>query len=74
MGDAWPDVSIRGFCDAAPNTSDAMLALPDNIQVVRSQPSGEPYRGRVSLLEGPLSKKLEAYFKQSEQIQASIHL
>lgn len=72
--DAWPDGSIRGFCDAGSPQASLPLELPGSIQVMRSQPSGEPYMGLLPLVEGGIDKQLEAYFQQSEQIQTSVHL
>jgi len=74
MADAWPDGSIRGFCDLGSSQEASSLELPGSIQVMRSQPSGEPYRGLLPLVEGGLDKQLEAYFQQSEQIETSVHL
>jgi molecular chaperone Hsp33 len=74
IGDAWPDGSLRGFCDLGSPEAPTPFESPGTIQVMRSQPSGEPYQGLLPLVEGDLGKQLEAYFQQSEQIQASVHL
>lgn len=74
IGDVWPDGSLGGFCDLGSPEAPTPFEPPGTIQVIRSQPSGEPYQGLLPLVEGDLGKQWEAYFQQSEQIQASVHL
>jgi molecular chaperone Hsp33 len=44
------------------------------MQVMRSNPDGQPYIGNLPLVEGGVTTQIEAYLLQSEQIQASVTL
>jgi molecular chaperone Hsp33 len=73
VADAWPDDGIRGMLDVA--TGDGpWLKPPGLLQVMRSNPAGQPYVGKLEMVEGPLQAQVEAYLMQSEQIPASITL
>ena len=73
--DAWPNGDIRGVLDVDPaRAGDPWLQAPGLLQVMRSNPAGQPYTGTLALGEGPIQAQLEAYLLQSEQVQASMTL
>lgn len=77
MADAWPDGGIRGMLDSGPGAPDPAgpwLKPPGLLQVMRSNPAGQPYVGKLEMVEGPLQAQIEAYLLQSEQVQASMTL
>ena len=77
MADAWPDGGVRGMLDMAAGRAEAgapWLKPPGLLQVMRSNPAGQPYIGKLEMVEGPLQAQVEAYLLQSEQIPASITL
>ncbi len=71
VADSWPDGLVRGMLDLEPEAAGAWIQAPGLLQVMRSGP-GEPYVGKLPLVEGGISAQLEAYLQQSEQIQASL--
>jgi molecular chaperone Hsp33 len=85
VADSWPDGGIRGALDMASTPDPAPVPLseaprdpwimpPGTLQVMRSNPRGQPYIGAQELVEGAIQAQIEAYLQQSEQIQASISL
>ena len=76
VADSWPDGGIRGMLDSGPEdpASGAWLKPPGLLQVMRSNPAGQPYIGKLEMVEGPLQAQIEAYLLQSEQINASMTL
>ncbi len=72
VSDSWPDGMVRGMLDEAEEAQGPWVAAPGLLQVMRSGPKGEPYIGRLPLVEGGISAQIEAYLQQSEQIQASL--
>jgi len=74
VADCWPDGTIRGVLDLSPVPSGAWVAAPGLLQVMRSNPAGTPYIGKLELVEGPLQTQIEAYLLNSEQVQASVTL
>lgn len=72
VSDSWPDGMVRGMIDEAEGISGPWLASPGLFQVMRSGPKGEPYVGKLPLVEGGISAQIEAYLQHSEQIQASL--
>ena len=75
VADAWPSGDIRGVLDADPGKEGAPWVKPPGLlQVMRSNPSGQPYIGTLALAEGSLGVQIEAYLQQSEQIQGSVTL
>jgi len=73
VADSWPDGMLRGFLDVADANPDGpWLHAPGLLQVMRSGIGGEPYIGKLPLVEGGVSFQLEAYLQHSEQIQASL--
>jgi molecular chaperone Hsp33 len=77
VADAWPDGGIRGMLDAGPEAGDQAgpwLKAPGLLQVMRSNPAGQPYVGKLDMVAGPLQAQMEAYLLQSEQVQASMTL
>ncbi len=72
VSDAWPDGMVRGMLDEAEGLQGPWVAAPGLLQVMRSGPKGEPYIGRLPLVEGGISQQIEAYLQHSEQIQASL--
>lgn len=75
VSDSWPDGMIRGVLDEAEGPPDRpWLAAPGLLQVMRSGPKGEPYIGKLPLVDGGIGNQIEAYLQQSEQIQASLTL
>ena len=75
VADSWPDGGIRGMLDAAPgDPAGPWLRPPGVLQVMRSNPAGQPYIGKLEMVEGPLQAQIEAYLLQSEQINASMTL
>lgn len=75
VADAWPDGTLRGVLDLQhPDPSGPWLQTPGTFQVMRSNPSGQPYIGTLELVEGGVAAQVEAYLQTSEQIQASLTL
>jgi len=77
VADAWPDGGIRGMLDTwpgEPEPAEPWLKPPGLLQVMRSNPAGQPYVGKLEMVEGPLQAQIEAYLLQSEQVQASMTL
>jgi len=77
VADAWPDGGIRGMLDEGQLPADPpqpWLKAPGLLQVMRSNPAGQPYIGQLALVEGPLAPQVEAYLLQSEQVAASVTL
>jgi molecular chaperone Hsp33 len=77
VADAWPDGGVRGMLDLAPGDEPraaSWLSPPGSLQVMRSNPAGKPYVGKLALVAGPLQAQVEAYLQQSEQVQASVTL
>jgi len=73
VSDSWPDGMIRGVLDVAEGVpTGPWVASPGLLQVMRSGLQGEPYIGKLPMVEGGISAQLEAYLQQSEQIQASL--
>lgn len=73
VSDSWPDGMIRGVLDTAEEkTEGPWVENPGLLQVMRSGLKGEPYIGKLPLVEGGISAQIEAYLQQSEQIQASL--
>ena len=73
VADAWPDGGVRGMLDPGPE-SGPWLQPPGLLQVMRSNPAGQPYVGKLDMVDGPLQAQIEAYLQQSEQVQASMTL
>ena len=75
VADAWPTGDIRGVLDAQPEVAAGPWVLaPGLLQVMRSNPAGQPYVGTLALAEGPIQTQIEAYLQQSEQVEASVTL
>lgn len=75
VADAWPTGEIRGVLDPNPAVvSGPWVAGPGLVQVMRSNPSGQPYVGTLALAEGGIQTQVEAYLLQSEQVEASLTL
>lgn len=76
VADAWPDGGVRGMLDPQPADPGAgpWLKAPGLLQVMRSNPAGQPYVGKLEMVDGPLQAQIEAYLQQSEQVQASMTL
>lgn len=76
VADAWPDGGVRGMVDLAsgPAPDAPWLQPPGTLQVMRSNPAGQPYIGTLAMVEGPPAAQVEAYLQQSEQIEASLSL
>lgn len=75
VADSWPDGMVRGMLDISEASTDAAwISGPGIFQVMRSNPSGEPYIGNLELVEGGIQAQVEAYLQQSEQVQASATL
>ena len=81
VADAWPDGGVRGMLDPAPSGQAAdqspdlpWVRPPGLLQVMRSNPAGKPYIGKLAMVEGPLQAQVEAYLQQSEQREASMSL
>lgn len=75
VADAWPDGGIRGMVDLSEGAEDRpWLQPPGTLQVMRSNPSGQPYIGTLAMVEGPVAAQVEAYLLKSEQIPASLTL
>ena len=55
VSDAWPDGMVRGMLDEAEGLQGPWVAAPGLLQVMRSGPKGEPYIGRLPLVEGGIS-------------------
>jgi molecular chaperone Hsp33 len=75
VADAWPDGGIRGMLDVESQAgAGPWLKPPGLLQLMRSNPAGQPYIGKLEMVEGPLQSQIEAYLLQSEQIHASVTL
>jgi len=77
VADAWPDGGIRGMLDAGPEDAAQAapwLQPPGLLQVMRSNPAGQPYIGKLDMVEGTLQAQVEAYLLQSEQVNASVNI
>ncbi len=89
VADAWPDGGVRGMLDPAPRDRAAdqppdppqyrsqdppWMSPPGLLQVMRSNPAGKPYIGKLDMVEGPLQAQVEAYLQHSEQMEASVSL
>jgi molecular chaperone Hsp33 len=77
VADAWPDGGVRGMLDTVgpdPAGDRPWLAAPGLLQVMRSNPAGQPYIGKLEMVEGNLQSQIEAYLLQSEQVNASLTL
>lgn len=75
VADCWPDGSIRGILDlSTKEATQPWIQAPGLLQVMRSNPKGQPYIGNLELVEGPIHTQIETYLQQSEQIQASLTL
>jgi len=75
VADSWPDGDIRGVLDPATGRDTGpWLQAPGSLQVMRSNPAGQPYIGTLDLIEGPIQNQVEAYLLQSEQVAASVTL
>jgi molecular chaperone Hsp33 len=75
VADSWPDGGIRGMLDiASADPGGGWLEPPGLLQVMRSNPTGQPYTGRLEMVAGPLQAQIEAYLLQSEQVNASVSL
>jgi len=72
VADSWPDGMVRGMLDEAEGLKGPWVATPGVFQVMRSGAKGEPYIGKLPLVEGGVSRQAEAYLQHSEQIQASL--
>jgi len=73
VADSWPDGMVRGMLDVVEGPADGTwIEAPGLLQVMRSGAKGEPYIGKLPLVEGGISTQIEAYLQQSEQIQASL--
>jgi len=75
VADSWPDGGIRGALDLSSTiTEGPWIVAPGSFQVMRSNPSGQPYIGTLDMVDGPVQTQVEAYLQQSEQVQASLQL
>ena len=74
VGDCWPDGTLRGVLDVRADADGSWIQGPGLFEVMRSDPSGVPYIGRLELVDGPLQTQVEGYLQHSEQIQASLSL
>lgn len=75
VADAWPQGDIRGVLDPDPaQETGPWMVAPGTLQVMRSNPAGQPYIGMLDLVAGGIGAQVEAYLLQSEQVQASISL
>ncbi len=74
VADTWPDGTVRGVLDVNSLEEGPWIAQPGVLQVMRSNPAGQPYIGHLPLVEGGIEAQLEAYLQQSEQVQASVTL
>lgn len=74
VADSWPDGTIRGVLDLAENLKGPWVAAPGLMQVMRSNPAGQPYIGNLPLVVGTVATQVEAYLLHSEQIGASVTL
>lgn len=75
VADSWPDGMVRGMLDLQDGrTEGPWVAAPGLLQVMRSGAKGEPYIGKLPLVEGGISAQFEAYLQHSEQIQASLNV
>jgi len=73
VADSWPDGMLRGFLDVADDNPDGpWVHAPGLLQVMRSGAKGEPYVGKLPLVEGGISTQIEAYLQHSEQVHASL--
>jgi molecular chaperone Hsp33 len=74
VADSWPDGTIRGVFDLGNLEAQDWIAAPGLLQVMRSNPTGQPYIGNLELVEGGIQVQVEHYLQSSEQIQASLTL
>ena len=74
VADSWPDGTIRGVLDLSARAEGPWVQAPGTLQVMRSNVEGQPYNGHLELVEGDVSRQVEAYLLLSEQVQASITL
>jgi len=74
VADSWPDGTIRGVLDPGSAGAADWIAAPGIFQVMRSSPTGQPYIGRLDLVEGGIQAQVEHYLQDSEQVQASVTL
>ncbi len=74
VADAWPGGDIRGVIDLADPSAGGWIEPPGLLQVMRSNPAGQPYIGHLELVHGSVKAQVEAYLQQSEQVQASCTL
>lgn len=75
VADSWPDGMVRGMLDLADGPMEgAWITAPGLLQVMRSGAKGEPYIGKLPLVEGGIPAQVEAYLQHSEQIQASLNV
>ncbi len=74
VADSWPDGTIRGVLDVSEQPSGSWVQAPGTLQVMRSNPDGQPYVGHLELVEGSVATQVEAYLQISEQVQASLTL
>jgi molecular chaperone Hsp33 len=74
VADSWPDGTIRGVLDLGNLEAQDWIAAPGLLQVMRSNPTGQPYIGNLELVEGGIQVQVEHYLQSSEQIQASLTL
>lgn len=75
VADAWPDGAIRSVLDLAETPAEpAWIAAPGLFQVMRSPGRGEPFVGKLPLVDGGVAAQVEHYLQQSEQVQASLTL
>lgn len=74
VADAWPEGDVRGILDASEVASGDWISAPGMLQIMRSNPSGQPYVGQLELVEGSLETQIENYLLQSEQVSGSVQL
>lgn len=74
VADSWPDGTIRGVLDLSGKPEGPWVLAPGTLQVMRSNPDGQPYIGHLELVEGAVSQQVEAYLLLSEQVKASLTL
>jgi molecular chaperone Hsp33 len=75
VADSWPDGLVRGMLDSSDEVERGpFIHTPGIFQVMRSGPKGEPFVGKLDLVEGDIATQVEYYLQKSEQIQASLSL
>ena len=74
VADCWPDGTIRGVLDLGNPEAQDWVAAPGVLQVMRSNPAGQPYIGNLELVAGGIQVQVEHYLQSSEQVQASLTL